>query len=295
MWIWKMIVIRVLYLLCELSYRTIRLPFLMVLVLYHNMSIIRFMFYEGMFLVFVWWVMIRSGYERGFAVMYLRMYSFCVRFILIAEFEIVIATFLIILIGFSKLPVFRLHIWLPKVHVEATIIRSIILAGVVLKAGTVFCCWYCTEIIVLIMGMILARFIIITADRKVIIAYSSVAHITLCVVWLRIIAIYGRWSHVIVSPLIFVAVYVAYLKNGSRLLRTSFKSTLLRMLLLFNVRFPIIRGFYSEVLVMSCSILILFCRGYYMMRMVSMNLFKKMKRSEVYVFSGFTWMVIVIY
>jgi NADH-ubiquinone oxidoreductase chain 4 len=34
-----------------------------------------------------------------------------------------------------KLPVFRLHLWLPKAHVEAPVAGSIILAGVLLKLG----------------------------------------------------------------------------------------------------------------------------------------------------------------
>jgi hypothetical protein len=81
----------------------------------------------------------------------------------------------------------------------------------------------------------------------------------------------------------FVAVYVGYLWSGSRLLDKSYKSTLLGMLLLFNMRFPMLGGFYSEVLVMKCTILVLFTMGYYMMRVVTINLFHKMKREIGYV------------
>jgi NADH:ubiquinone oxidoreductase subunit 4 (subunit M) len=43
------------------------------------------------------------------------------------------------MIGFlaflTKLPIFTLHIWLPKAHVEAPIYGSIVLARVMLKLG----------------------------------------------------------------------------------------------------------------------------------------------------------------
>ena len=34
-----------------------------------------------------------------------------------------------------KLPIFLVHLWLPKAHVEAPVAGSIILAGVLLKLG----------------------------------------------------------------------------------------------------------------------------------------------------------------
>lgn len=41
----------------------------------------------------------------------------------------------IIVVFLVKLPVFLVHLWLPKAHVEAPLIGSIILAGVLLKLG----------------------------------------------------------------------------------------------------------------------------------------------------------------
>lgn len=101
-----------------------------------------------------------------------------------------------------------------------------------LKARTMFCCWFCVEIVSLIVGVGLARIMIFISDGKVVMAYSSVAHMTLCVVWLRISAMFRGLTHVIVSPLIFVAVYLGYTNSRSRLLGESFKSNLLRILVL---------------------------------------------------------------
>ena len=36
---------------------------------------------------------------------------------------------------FSKIPYFYNHLWLPKAHVEAPVIESIILASILLKLG----------------------------------------------------------------------------------------------------------------------------------------------------------------
>jgi len=42
---------------------------------------------------------------------------------------LVIAPFLV------KVPIYSLHLWLPKAHVEAPVAGSIVLAGVLLKLG----------------------------------------------------------------------------------------------------------------------------------------------------------------
>jgi len=40
------------------------------------------------------------------------------------------------LIAFAvKLPIFGVHVWLPKAHVEAPVIGSIVLAAILLKLG----------------------------------------------------------------------------------------------------------------------------------------------------------------
>jgi len=41
----------------------------------------------------------------------------------------------IILAFLVKIPIFLVHLWLPKAHVEAPISGSIILAGIILKLG----------------------------------------------------------------------------------------------------------------------------------------------------------------
>lgn len=89
-----------------------------------------------------------------------------------------------------KMPIFLVHLWLPKAHVEAPVSGSIILAGVLLKLGGYgllrvfpfllqnglkFNYWFIS--ISLVGGVIISLVCLRQIDIKALIAYSSVAHI----------------------------------------------------------------------------------------------------------------------
>nr|YP_010983045.1 NADH dehydrogenase subunit 4 [Haemaphysalis warburtoni]WOH23034.1 NADH dehydrogenase subunit 4 [Haemaphysalis warburtoni] len=98
--------------------------------------------------------------------------------------------FLLMIMGFLvKIPVFFMHLWLPKAHVEAPIAGSMILAGVLLKLGIYglfrFKHFYFIEIlsmsyllmIVSIWGSVMVSiYCLFQVDMKSLIAYSSVCH-----------------------------------------------------------------------------------------------------------------------
>jgi len=100
--------------------------------------------------------------------------------------------FFINMVFFIKIPIFLVHLWLPKAHVEAPISGSIILAGIILKLGG-YGFIRVAEIFRLInvklnfffislrlIGCLIISLVCIRQrDMKCLIAYSSVVHIGL--------------------------------------------------------------------------------------------------------------------
>lgn len=122
-----------------------------------------------------------------------------------------------------KIPLFGVHGWLPKAHVEAPVAGSIILAGLLLKIGvygllTIYrvvkieYIWGFEVLRVIgVLGGVLGGVVCLyQRDIKALIAYSSVSHICFLIVGLRSIGWIG-WegvvlialSHGVCSPWIF--------------------------------------------------------------------------------------------
>jgi len=135
-----------------------------------------------------------------------------------------------------KLPLFSVHLWLPKAHVEAPVAGSIILAAVLLKLGGYglirVSLIFPRQVIVVtsyvisvaIIGAILASIICLRqADLKSLIAYSSVGHIGILITgvismtnWGFLGALLIIIAHGVVSSGIFCLANITYEINHTR-------------------------------------------------------------------------------
>jgi len=108
-----------------------------------------------------------------------------------------------------KFPIYGVHQWLPKAHVEAPVRGSIVLAGILLKLGgyglirlgyifRVINPVFIFIVLSLLGGGLLAIVCCGVRDLKVIIAYSSVVHIAFIIVGVMSIIIWGIIGAIII-------------------------------------------------------------------------------------------------
>jgi len=179
---------------------------------------------------------------------------------------------------FIKMPIYIVHVWLPKAHVEAPVYGSIILAGVLLKIGryglirflglfTYTRIKYNLYIFRLrIVGGAVVRILCLTqVDMKRLVAYSSVVHINiiLCaLITMSRLGILGSYiiiiSHGLCSSGLFYIVNLYYIRRGRRLL--IFNKGIIRkipsviiwwfLLCVANFSFPFSLNFFSELIIL---------------------------------------------
>lgn len=58
--------------------------------------------------------------------------------------------------------------------------------------------------------------LITSVDRKIFAAMSSVLHITLCVLVRLYVILMIRYMHIILSPYIFITIYIVYVLSRTR-------------------------------------------------------------------------------
>nr|YP_010626150.1 NADH dehydrogenase subunit 4 [Agulla arizonica]WBK02987.1 NADH dehydrogenase subunit 4 [Agulla arizonica] len=144
--------------------------------------------------------------------------------------------FSMVLTFLVKMPMFLVHLWLPKAHVEAPVSGSMILAGVMLKLGGyglirilegflflgMFLNFY-WMLLSLIGGLLISLICLLQIDLKSLVAYSSVVHMSLLLIGLMTMNSWGligclklMIGHGLCSSGLFCLVSVVYDRSNSR-------------------------------------------------------------------------------
>jgi len=123
-----------LYLMCGFS---VLIVLLMLFIDFDYYMFAIFEFYTILFFMLV--SNFGSSYERGRANIYIIFFGFVLGFGIVISNGMLIIRLILLILRLAKLPIYGLHSWLPKVHVEASIVGSIVLAGAVLKLRILYC------------------------------------------------------------------------------------------------------------------------------------------------------------
>nr|BAV82893.1 NADH dehydrogenase subunit 4 [Trichuris muris] len=236
------------------SYMKLILSYFFILCLFFSSDNI-FMFYVSfelsilpIFLIILGW---GNQPERLIAANYLLIYTLLFSFPLMVIILFTIDNYLIIpwepmmvnnivwlftlLPFFVKIPIYLLHLWLPKAHVEAPVLGSMLLASILLKTGgygmlkmcNMYVITFTKELISVFLFMVLmaTMLCLLQSDLKKFVAYSSVTHMTMLLILLfseyisfENGSIFLMISHGVISNSLFFMVGIYSFSSLSRLL-----------------------------------------------------------------------------
>nr|YP_009388867.1 NADH dehydrogenase subunit 4 [Vespa velutina]AQT19235.1 NADH dehydrogenase subunit 4 [Vespa velutina nigrithorax]QKG04149.1 NADH dehydrogenase subunit 4 [Vespa velutina auraria]BAX73958.1 NADH dehydrogenase subunit 4 [Vespa velutina]BBC27616.1 NADH dehydrogenase subunit 4 [Vespa velutina]BBC27629.1 NADH dehydrogenase subunit 4 [Vespa velutina] len=206
------------------------------LILYGGYSYER---YESIMYMLMYTVVSSMPFLWLLLLLYVNYWSLMILLLIFLNLSLDGVMFFLCLLGFMvKLPMFLFHIWLPKAHVEAPVFGSMILAGVLLKLGSygmlrmmqifylnIVSYSYIIITLGLVGGILMSLMCLIQVDMKMLVAYSSIVHMSLLVsgmVTMTKIGMVGglmmMLAHGLCSSGLFYIVNINYECFGSRLI-----------------------------------------------------------------------------
>nr|YP_010381730.1 NADH dehydrogenase subunit 4 [Caliscelis shandongensis]UDL72118.1 NADH dehydrogenase subunit 4 [Caliscelis shandongensis] len=229
---------------------------IMLIVVFSVMDFFYFYFFFECSMIPVFLVLFGWGYQperlnAGFYLIFYTLFASLPLFILILyviyffgsfsyfldlKFKSCLFMFFMIFSFLVKFPMFGFHLWLPSAHVEAPFMGSMILAGILLKLGgyglirlmsfIYFYVFFYGDFIIslsLVGCLLVSMFCMIQSDVKILIAYSSVCHMSMVIVGLFTLNSWGNLGslifmlgHGFVSSGLFYIIGVLYDRFGSR-------------------------------------------------------------------------------
>nr|YP_010329845.1 NADH dehydrogenase subunit 4 [Amerila alberti]UNP54601.1 NADH dehydrogenase subunit 4 [Amerila alberti] len=157
----------------------------------------------GMYLLF-YTLFVSLPLLMGIFYIFNEMNSMMIYFLKFMNMNMYLLYFCMIMAFLVKMPMYFVHLWLPKAHVEAPVSGSMILAGIMLKLGgygllrlMIFLqeinlkLNYISIVISLIGGFYISLKCFCQVDIKSLIAYSSVAHMSLVISGIMIMNYWG--------------------------------------------------------------------------------------------------------
>nr|YP_010459019.1 NADH dehydrogenase subunit 4 [Asura megala]UUB71783.1 NADH dehydrogenase subunit 4 [Asura megala] len=157
----------------------------------------------GMYLLF-YTLFVSLPLLMGIFYLFSEMSSMMMYFLKFMNLNLYLLYFSMIMAFLVKMPMYFVHLWLPKAHVEAPVSGSMILAGIMLKLGgygllrlMIFLqeinlkLNYLSIIISLVGGFYISLKCFCQIDIKSMIAYSSVAHMSMVISGIMIMNYWG--------------------------------------------------------------------------------------------------------
>nr|YP_009128303.1 NADH dehydrogenase subunit 4 [Darthula hardwickii]AJP09355.1 NADH dehydrogenase subunit 4 [Darthula hardwickii] len=212
-----------------------------------------------------------------------------------------IVHFMMILAFLIKFPLFMFHFWLPSAHVQAPLSGSMILAGLMLKVGSYglirfmfinenlfFNYTYIWFSISLLGSLLVSLLCLFQFDMKLLIAYSSISHMSLCLMGMLTMSYLGvlgsllmMISHGLCSSGLFCLSNIYYSRTLSRSLYINkgmvffmpSLSMFMFMFCCFNMGCPPSLGFFSEFMIIFSSVYYWSNCLYFLVMMIFMSSF----------------------